>query len=97
MQGGPSGSLTPPGFPADAAGSLLERTLVTHIRVADLVGVVLLVPAPVHVDAVVETGTGSAKIWPVPTKLPTWGGLPRRKDYLDHFATFDYGTLVLGL
>jgi hypothetical protein len=96
VQGGHSGSLTPPGFPAEAARSLLERTLITHIRVADLVGVVILVPAPVHVDAVIETNTGSAKIWPTPSRCPTWGGLPLRADYLDHFTTFDYNKLVLG-
>ena len=74
----------------------MERTLITHVRVADLVGVVILVPAPVHVDAVIETNTGSAKIWPAPTTCPTWGGLPRRADYLDHFTIFDYSNLALG-
>lgn len=96
VQGGQSGSLTPSGFPTEAAYSLLERTLISHIRVADLVGVVILVPAPVQVEAVVEHNAGSARIWPPPAKLPTWGGLPRRKDYLDHFTTFDYDNLIFG-
>jgi hypothetical protein len=96
VQGGLSGALIPPDFRHESANSLLERTLITHIRVADLVGVVILVPAPLTIGAVVEPNA-STGIWPVPPSLPTWGGLARRRDYLDHVTTFDYSNLAFGI
>lgn len=96
VQGGLSGALIPSDLAHEAASSLLERTLITHIRVSDLVGVVILVPSPLSVGAVVEP-TPSSTIWPTPSKLPTWGGLARRKDYLDHLTTFDFSGLAFGI
>lgn len=95
VQGWATSALTPTWMPNENARSLLERTLVTHIRVADLVGVVVLVPAPVSVSTLVDLDS-SAAIWPAPRVFPTWGALPRRADYLDHVTTFDYGQMVLG-
>lgn len=96
VQGGLSGIVLPDGISPDSASSLHERTLITHIRVSDIVGVVILAPPPLRANAVLEPNTQSSRIWPLPPRLPTWGGLPRRKDYLEHFTTFDYSTLVFG-
>jgi len=62
-------------------------TLVTHIRIADLAAVIIHVPEPLRsLDAVPE---GTSRIYPLPTRLPTWGGLPRHKDYLAPFTSWN--------
>lgn len=96
LQGGFSTALTGPGISPEAAGTLMERTLITHIRVADLVGVVVLVPPPLTTAAVVEQ-TDSTRIWPLPAKLPTWGSRKSRKDYIDHLTVFDISNLPFGI
>jgi hypothetical protein len=96
VQGAPSGSFSPKGVPNEVATSLQERTLMTHIRVGDLVGVVILVPAPLSVTKAVIEHDASRRIWPLPDTLPKWGRLPVRKDYLDHFTSFTYDHLVFG-
>jgi hypothetical protein len=96
VQGAPSASLSPQRVPNQVAQSLQERTLITHIRVGNLVGVVILVPAPLSAPKVVVEHDASRRIWPLPDTLPTWGGLPVRKDYFDHFTTFTYDHLILG-
>jgi hypothetical protein len=44
----------------------------------------------------VDEHDASKRIWPLPDGLPTWGSLPVRKDYLDHFTSFTYDHLVFG-
>jgi hypothetical protein len=96
VQGGHLGALSSSEVPEERVRGLLERILVTHIRVADLVGVVVLTPPPLQPESVLDVPNASARIWPPPPRLPTWGGLPRRKDYLDHFVTVDVSGLSLG-
>lgn len=96
VQGPPSASLSPEGVPNEVARSLQERTLITHIRVGDLVGVVFLGPAPLSAAKAVDEHDASRRLWPVPGARPTRGSLPVRKDYLDHFTTFTYDHLVFG-
>ncbi|CCQ46133.1 hypothetical protein ARTSIC4J27_2093 [Pseudarthrobacter siccitolerans] len=48
---------------------LMELTLVTHIRIADHVAVVVHVPEPLRSRDVVPEGT--ARIYPLPDRLPT--------------------------
>lgn len=96
VQGAPSASFSPKGVPHEVARSLQERTLITHIRVSDLVGVVILVPAPLNAVTAVDDQDASRRVWPLPDTLPTWGAIPRRKDYLDHFTSFSYDHLALG-
>lgn len=96
VQGAPSASLCPEGTPKQVAGSLQERTLITHIRVGELVGVVILVPAPLSVVKAVDEHDASRRIWPLPDTLPSWESLPVRRDYRDHFTSFTYHRPVFG-
>lgn len=74
----------------DEFSRLTSLTLVTHIRVADVVGVVSYVPAPVGtLDVAVD---GADLIHPEPPRLPTWGGLPRHNNYLVPRARWDLTT-----
>ena len=67
------GGVVPAGM-VDEFNRLTELTLVTHIRVADVVGVVVYRPTLLPLlDVAVE---GTARVFPLPGKLPTWGGLP---------------------
>jgi hypothetical protein len=55
-------------------------TLVTHIRIADVAAIITYVPEPLQwLDVLPEE---TARIHPLPARLPTWGGLPRHDDYL---------------
>jgi hypothetical protein len=79
--------------PSEMAGEftrLTQLTLVTHIRVADVVGVVTYVPDAVRTLGV--TVDGAALIHPRPQRLPTWGGLPRHNNYLAPRARWDLAT-----
>lgn len=56
----------------------------THIRIADLVAVVVHAPQPLQPTDVIPSGT--ARIYPLPDRLPTWDELPFHEDYLGPFT-----------
>lgn len=60
---------------------LMELTLVTHIRIADLVGVVTYAPDPLRPEDIVPSD--AVRIYPLPERAPTWESLHISKDYLD--------------
>lgn len=60
---------------------LMELTLVTHIRIADLVGVVAYASEPLRPEDIVLRD--AVRIYPLSEHAPTWESLPVRKDYLD--------------
>ncbi|WP_152364937.1 hypothetical protein [Microlunatus speluncae] len=60
---------------------LIELTLVTHIRIADLVGVVVYAPELPRPENIVLRD--AVRIYPRPGSAPAWESLPVRKDYLD--------------
>jgi len=66
---------------------LLELTLVTHIRIADLVAVVVYARKPLR-PADVVTSDGS-RIYPASEVSPEWDELPLRENYLDLFTIVD--------
>jgi hypothetical protein len=68
---------------------LTALTLVTHIRVADLVAVVVYVPEPMRSTAVLPEET--EQIHPLPTRLPDWEALPHHDDYLGVFTHWNAG------
>lgn len=84
--------------PHDQLGDMqrrMELTLVTHIRIADLVGVVVYAPALQRPEDVVLRD--AVRIYPQHEPAPTWEGLPLREDYLDLFAVAETGnTGIMG-
>lgn len=71
----------------DEFAGLGQLTLVTHIRIADVVAVVTYVPEPLHwLDVLPEE---TARIHPLPAGLPTWGDLPLHDDYLRPFTVWN--------
>lgn len=79
VQKSPDGGLVPREL-APEFSRLAQLTLVTHIRIADVVAVIVHVPEPLAaLDAVPEE---TARIHPLPDRLPTWSGLPVHEDYL---------------
>ncbi|WP_185996144.1 hypothetical protein [Nocardioides campestrisoli] len=78
VQKSPDSGVVPSGR-VDEWQRLAALTLVTHIRVTDLVAVVVHVPEPLRSTDVRPDEV--ARIHPVPTRLPTWGGLPRHNYY----------------
>jgi hypothetical protein len=79
VQKSPDAGIVPSGR-VDEFSRLGGLTLVTHIRIADVAAVVTYVPEPLQTLDVLPDET--ARIHPVPARLPTWGGLPRHDDYL---------------
>ncbi len=79
VQKSPEGGLVP-NDRIDEFTRLGGLTLVTHIRIADVGAVVIHVPEQLEwLDVRPEE---TARIYPRPVRLPTWGGLPRHNDYL---------------
>lgn len=76
--------------PSEQLGDIrrfMELTLVAHIRIADLVGVVVYVPEPLRPQDVVLCD--ATKIYPPDEQPPTWESLPVRQDYLDIFTALE--------
>ncbi|HAP90880.1 MAG TPA: hypothetical protein DCR15_14625, partial [Arthrobacter bacterium] len=71
----------------DGMQRLMELTLVTHIRIADLVAVVIHAPEPLLPTDVIPDRT--ARIFPLPDGLPSWEELPFHDDYLGPFTHID--------
>ena len=65
----------------DGIQRLMEITLVTHIRIADLVGVVAYAPEPLRPEDIMLRD--AVRIYPLSEDAPTWESVPVRKDYLD--------------
>ncbi|WBL18779.1 hypothetical protein [Citricoccus sp. NR2] len=73
--------------PQDQQGDILkimELTLVTHIRIADLVGVVVYAPKPLRPEDVVLPD--ATRIYPPSGRRTTWETVPLLTDYLDGIA-----------
>ena len=82
-------------FPQDQFDDLkrlMELTLVTHIRIADLVGVVAYAPEPLRPEDIVIRD--AVRIYPLSEKAPTWESVPVRKDYLDIFTIVETNDAV---
>jgi hypothetical protein len=71
----------------DEFARLGQLTLVTHIRIADVVAVITYVPKPLRSLDVLPEET--ARIYPAPALLPTWRGLPLHDDYLGPFTVWN--------
>ncbi len=69
-----------PGDSIDEFSRLGALTLVTHIRIADIVAVITYVPKPLQWMDVLPKET--ARIHPMPSRLPVWDDLPLHDDYL---------------
>lgn len=66
---------------------LVELTLVTHIRIADLVGVVVYAPELLRPEDIVLRD--AVMIFPVSGPASRWESLPVREDYLDIFTVVE--------
>jgi len=88
VQKSPDGGIVPSDRVAEFS-RLGGLTLVTHIRIADLGAVIAHVPEPLRSRDVLPEGT--ARIYPLPSRLPTWEGLPRHNDYLGPFTSWNLG------
>ena len=75
------------GGPVEEVRRLLELTLVAHIRIADLVAVVVHAPEPLCSTDI--TLDGAAQIYPPRGRLLTWEELPLDDNYLGPFAHAD--------
>lgn len=75
---------TAEGIPVDDLRRLIELTLITHIRVADLVGVVVHVPEGLNATDV-EVAS-SLRIHPFRTGRITWEEIPIAESYLSPLA-----------
>lgn len=64
---------------------LMELTLVTHIRIADLVAVVVYAPQDLRSTDVMPSN--ASRIYPLSNAVLTWEELPLREDYLDLFTS----------
>lgn len=53
----------------------------THIRIADLVGVVAYAPEPLRPEDIMLRD--AVRIYPLSEDAPTWESVPVRKDYFD--------------
>lgn len=67
---------------------LISLTLVTHIRIADLVAIVIHTPDLVNPADVIPDG--AVRIYPVSSTPPDWGRLPIHDDYLGPFTHVDF-------
>lgn len=65
----------------------MELTLVAHIRITDLVGVITYVPEPLQPENIVIPD--AVRIYPLPERALAWGSLPVRKDYRDIFTILE--------
>lgn len=94
VQKSPDFGMVPSGR-VDEFARLGALTLVTHIRIADVVAVITYVPEPLQSLDVLPEET--ARIHPWPDRLPTWRGLPLHDDYLGPFTVWNVvGTSLEG-